>query len=871
MKRFFLTLAGIAAATVSAAAVGANFCFGWNVQGCDTVANPSISLMQVGPIDVTCENCYMEAKGSLEFEIHPVEKTLKLGLENLVLDFVGEIDASASGQWSFEKKETPTVFQATLIDTHIGILPVHIWMEVPILVDLQGQFVGNADGKIGVSVTGLIGSWEAEYDHGWKHVYPNPTFEVSHTLDQSIQANGDLSLKIQPQILIHVDDIFDGGLTVNQAASVEVSIHEGVQGIPENADLECTLCEWVVGEAKQLIASNYTLEKAETFLDNLCSNLGQKLSPLCTSLVQEFLPQILELVESKFTPQQICQKLSLCPSDTQTSSDCCLDGNCCHGLEYCCNECDGQCVCSVHGKCDSGINTHFGMHDQLESVVTVKQTKAIDSCDVLEKRFETIRENFRRDHRLAGERFELILRRLHSKALEENCVDLLNHLKDFVRELRAERRFRKFAGLRALKASPLECTVCTFVVQEAEQLLLNNYTLTQIEGVLSEGCSRLGALSQACEAVVQQYLPAILEFLESQVQPGAVCQKLGLCASVTSLEGPAFQACARVSENFDLDWAGELKLDWFQYDKTFDIKLVEYAKVFPFGNCGSQVFEKSLSGYTLIDDLIQKINSDESSSWKASHNQFSTMTTEEIKQRLMKKIFHGGASEQESSTEGPIPDNFDARQKWGSCIHPVRDQMQCGSCWAFSASEVASDRLCIAHQTDVILSPEYILECDHVDQGCQGGELNTVWDFLTKTGTVSDSCQPYTSGTGSVGQCPKTCIDSSAITLYKAKSSKPVGKKDMQMEIMTNGPIQGAFSVYQDFMHYSSGVYAHKSGSLLGGHAIEIVGWGETSEGVAYWICKNSWNTSWGQQGYFWIQRGVNECGIEANAYTGYF
>jgi cathepsin B len=270
--------------------------------------------------------------------------------------------------------------------------------------------------------------------------------------------------------------------------------------------------------------------------------------------------------------------------------------------------------------------------------------------------------------------------------------------------------------------------------------------------------------------------------------------------------------------------------------------------------------------------MIRQINADEGLGWKATHNQFSNMERGEIQNRLMRRIFKGTLSNDSSEPlTGPVPDNFDSRQKWGSCIHPVRNQMQCGSCWAFSASEVASDRLCIAHQQDVILSPQYILSCDHVDQGCQGGELNTVWDFLTKTGTVSDACQPYTSGTGNVAPCPSTCIDSSPLTLYKAKSNNPVGKRNMQMEIMTNGPIQGAFSVYQDFMHYSSGVYTHKTGSLLGGHAIEIVGWGLASDNTPYWICKNSWTTGWGQQGYFWIKRGTDECGIESNAYTGNF
>ena len=63
------------------------------------------------------------------------------------------------------------------------------------------------------------------------------------------------------------------------------------------------------------------------------------------------------------------------------------------------------------------------------------------------------------------------------------------------------------------------------------------------------------------------------------------------------------------------------------------------------------------------------------------------------------------------------------------------------------------------------------------------------------------------------------------------------------------------FDVYQDFMSYKSGVYYHVTGGLAGGHAIKILGWG-TENGLQYWLCANSWNTSWGEQGYFKIKVG---------------
>lgn len=84
-------------------------------------------------------------------------------------------------------------------------------------------------------------------------------------------------------------------------------------------------------------------------------------------------------------------------------------------------------------------------------------------------------------------------------------------------------------------------------------------------------------------------------------------------------------------------------------------------------------------------------------------------------------------------------------------------------------------------------------------------------------------------------------------------------------QISTHGPISVAFEVYADFMNYKSGVYQHHSGAKEGGHAVTMIGYG-TEGGVHYWLCQNSWGHSWGEQGYFKILRGHNECGIEGAA-----
>jgi len=84
------------------------------------------------------------------------------------------------------------------------------------------------------------------------------------------------------------------------------------------------------------------------------------------------------------------------------------------------------------------------------------------------------------------------------------------------------------------------------------------------------------------------------------------------------------------------------------------------------------------------------------------------------------------SAETQSPSNG-LPANFDPRtEKFNGCIHPVRDQAQCGSCWAFGATEALSDRFCIKG-VDVILSPQDLVACDTNNYGCDGGYLNLAW------------------------------------------------------------------------------------------------------------------------------------------------
>jgi len=120
---------------------------------------------------------------------------------------------------------------------------------------------------------------------------------------------------------------------------------------------------------------------------------------------------------------------------------------------------------------------------------------------------------------------------------------------------------------------------------------------------------------------------------------------------------------------------------------------------------------------------------------------------------LQSRIHHPNVKQR---IDPSLPDQFDGRQQWPNCIHPVLDQGACGSCWAFAATETLSDRFCIySHgKVNVVLSAENLLACEEENLGCTLGSLpNFAWSYFQDYGVVSSDCVPYTSGDGSVESC----------------------------------------------------------------------------------------------------------------------
>jgi len=209
-------------------------------------------------------------------------------------------------------------------------------------------------------------------------------------------------------------------------------------------------------------------------------------------------------------------------------------------------------------------------------------------------------------------------------------------------------------------------------------------------------------------------------------------------------------------------------------------------------------------------------------------------------------------------TVGPqvSPATFDWRSSSKKILTPVYDQEQCGSCWAFSATENIESQWALAGNALVSLSVQQIVDCDSTSYGCGGGWTQNAYNSVIKEGgQESWSEYPYTAQNGN-------CQFSSSKIVAKISSWENVyanNEDAMASWLAQNGPISICVDASQ-WSDYSGGVMtASQCGSSID-HCVLAVGY-NTQANPPYWIVRNSWGTSWGvENGFIYLQYGTNTC-----------
>lgn len=244
-------------------------------------------------------------------------------------------------------------------------------------------------------------------------------------------------------------------------------------------------------------------------------------------------------------------------------------------------------------------------------------------------------------------------------------------------------------------------------------------------------------------------------------------------------------------------------------------------------------------------------------------NIFRGWTVEEAKSLLIQEIPEYDEPLPMVEADNALPAELD----WGkNCIHPPGDQGRCGSCWAFSAAGMLSDRCCLHSKKDHgWLSPQELVSCEHRSRGCRGGWPSWALTYVIKNdGLVPEACYPYKAVDE---RCPHKCVNGmnwKGSHVCKCMGLKQCIGVDSMKTCLKNGPISVAFYVSRSFFKYKGGIYKCDA-SFMGLHAVVATGYSD--KGECYWIVKNSWGIKWGMNGYFHIA--CKTCGIHGNYANG--
>uniref|UniRef100_A0A1B6CUB5 Cathepsin L n=1 Tax=Clastoptera arizonana TaxID=38151 RepID=A0A1B6CUB5_9HEMI len=213
-----------------------------------------------------------------------------------------------------------------------------------------------------------------------------------------------------------------------------------------------------------------------------------------------------------------------------------------------------------------------------------------------------------------------------------------------------------------------------------------------------------------------------------------------------------------------------------------------------------------------------------------------------------------------------LPASVDWRTK--GAVTDIKDQGDCGSCWAFSATGSLEGQHFRKIGTLVSLSEQNLLDCSWKfgDQGCNGGLMDDAFKYVKANhGIDTETSYPYRAMDGACKYRPNTsgCNCTGYVDIPTGSEAK------LQAAVATIGPVSVAIDASLDsFMNYRSGIYydAECSSEFLD-HGVLVVGYGTSPKGQDYWIVKNSWGTSWGNNGYILMSRNKhNNCGIATAA-----
>lgn len=252
--------------------------------------------------------------------------------------------------------------------------------------------------------------------------------------------------------------------------------------------------------------------------------------------------------------------------------------------------------------------------------------------------------------------------------------------------------------------------------------------------------------------------------------------------------------------------------------------------------------------------------------WTPGGTSLSDVSPEEFQKLLGLQIPRDVAARARAVTEGyemrnlTFPSAFDWRDYGG--VTPVKDQTGCGSCWDFAATGALEAMFLLYGDVEYDLSEQQILSCRTPGYGCEGGTAEWAWDHVKREGAVLETCMPYRANDTA------PCVEDGCVKYATTNRWEDIPNvvEAIKEKVLNHGPVTTAFTVYNDFRYYTGGCYEHAGDDPIN-HLVVIVGWDDNMcGGEGAWLIKNSWGTSWGMNGYFYIKYGSCNVGTSTQA-----
>ncbi|CAH1106464.1 unnamed protein product [Psylliodes chrysocephalus] len=273
--------------------------------------------------------------------------------------------------------------------------------------------------------------------------------------------------------------------------------------------------------------------------------------------------------------------------------------------------------------------------------------------------------------------------------------------------------------------------------------------------------------------------------------------------------------------------------------------------------------------FQIFQQNIQKINAHNAlyeagiKTYRMGVNQFADLTQKEFGALL--RVRNGPSPKQNLTRHvqsGTAPDSIDWREK--NAVTRIQNQGVCGSCWAFSVVGAVEGQNAIKYNNSAALSVEQLVDCDPGGYGCSGSIMSHRFQYVIDNGLNTDEEYPY------VGSFFNVTCKAKSPYVVKVKEAVVVDATESALKdaVGTVGPVS-VIILAEPMQHYKDGIFESDECIVQSGdhdHGILVVGYG-TENGKKFWILKNSWGTSWGEDGYFRLARDANnQCGV---AYHG--